>query len=61
MKRTCCWLKSNPLVFPTVYCGKPAPYKIVRDDDDNKVRKYGHFCVEHQQMVDRQDREEEEQ
>jgi len=44
---TCCWLLSAPCVFPATYCGAKTSYVIVRDDDDNKVRKYHHLCDVH--------------
>jgi hypothetical protein len=43
----CCWLLSEPCVFPATYCGKKTSYKMVKDDDDNSVRKYNHLCDEH--------------
>jgi hypothetical protein len=54
MDNTKCWYVLKPwtrdlqgnLVEP-VYCHKPVHYKIVKDDDYNKVRKYNNFCDEH--------------
>jgi len=50
---TCCWiLRAAEPGVDAAYCGKPTRYKMVRDDDDNLVREYKHFCDEHQAKVD---------
>lgn len=48
-KHTCCWVLQNAAPgTPAVYCNKPVTtYRIVRDDDNNKVRKYDTLCSEH--------------
>ena len=50
--KTCCWVLSpnkveNGKFSPAKYCGKPAIYSIVKDDDGNKIRKYSGFCESH--------------
>lgn len=54
MKHNCRWVKVD-----RTYCEKPVKYKIVLDDDNNRVRKYNTFCEEHQKLVDIQEQEEE--
>jgi len=56
MAKTCCWVISpakteNGEFIPAVYCGKKTSYKIVKDDDENKVRKYNLFCDEHEETL----------
>jgi len=46
MKHTCKWVLKNG-----AYCGKPVSYKMVLDDDMNKVRKYDTWCKEHKIRV----------
>jgi len=58
MKHTCRWIKEAAKVGKeAVYCGKPVKYKMVLDDDDNKVRKYNSFCKEHQKQVDEMEKD----
>ena len=45
--KTCCWLLSQPGVFPATYCGKRVGWVMVKDDDYNVVRKYHPLCAEH--------------
>ena len=54
MKHTCCWVHSKPAEFPVKYCGKKVRYKIIKDDDNNDVRRYNAFCDEHQKLADAQ-------
>lgn len=56
----CCWV-----LLPAIggkdakYCSEKVGYKMVKDDDDNKVRKYNSFCPKHQAMADKEDSENE--
>lgn len=43
---TCCWVLADK-----TYCNKPTGYRMVRDDDANLVRKYNHFCSEHEEAA----------
>ena len=45
----CCWVITPAAPGQTpVYCGKRiVTYKLERDDDGNKVRKYDTLCSEH--------------
>lgn len=54
-KHTCCWVltPASPGVDAT-YCGKPTSYRIVEDDDGNRVRKYNAQCDFHKQKADEQ-------
>ena len=60
MKGKCVWVietwKPNPgaAMTPPVYCHKPTKYKMVEDDDGNKVRRYESFCDEHVESVNNQ-------
>lgn len=42
-------------------CGKRVGWTMIRDDDDNLVRKYKPFCDEHQAWVDAHPDEEDEE
>jgi hypothetical protein len=42
MKHTCKWVLKDK-----TYCGKPVSYKIILDDDRNKMRQYDTWCAEH--------------
>ena len=42
MKPTCRWVLADG-----TYCGKLVSYKIILDDDRNKVRQYDTWCAEH--------------
>lgn len=53
MAHTCLYILSTK---PTRLCGDPVRFKIVRDDDYRKVRKYNSFCDKHDLEV-RQQRE----
>ena len=55
-KHTCCWVLHN--AAPGVkaeYCGAPVSYRIVRDDDENRMRRYNPFCARHQEAANQQD------
>lgn len=48
MMNKCCWVtKPADTEIDAKYCNKPVRFKIVLDDDQNKVRKYNPFCDEH--------------
>ena len=60
----CCYVletwttdKEGKMVPPN-YCGKKVGWKMVKDDDENTVRKYNPFCDEHQKIVDAEPDEE---
>lgn len=55
MKHNCRWVlrPASPGV-DAIYCEKPVKYKMVRDDDQNLVRKYNAFCDEHQKKAQEQ-------
>lgn len=56
----CHWiLKPSSLGINAVYCDKPVKFKIIKDDDNNKYRKYNSFCDEHQIEADKEDNENE--
>ena len=42
------------------YCGAFAGWKMVKDDDQNRVRKYYPFCEKHDREAKKQDELEEE-
>lgn len=49
-KNKCCWVLRNEWIagkYEVEYCGRPTSYKVVLDDDSNKVRKYNHLCDHH--------------
>ena len=46
-KHTCVWVLADGSL-----CDKPTKYKIVKDDDENNVRKYDAFCPEHRARID---------
>lgn len=43
----CNWIFSMPGLFPVVKCNKPVAYRMVKDDDGNRVRRYDNLCSEH--------------
>lgn len=50
---TCCYaLHTATKDEPATYCNQPTKYRIVLDDDGNKVRRYDIFCPEHRAKVD---------
>lgn len=54
-KHKCCWvLVPNSKDVSAIYCGKDVKYKIVKDDDENKIRKYEAFCPEHKIAAEKQ-------
>lgn len=56
--KTCCWiLIPNSPGVSAVYCGEKVSYKMLPDDDNNKVRKYEHFCKKHKERAEKQDEE----
>jgi len=56
--KRCSWLLSGVGEFPERRCGAAVRYHMVRDDDDNLVRKYEHFCETHKKRADEEDAEE---
>lgn len=49
MKHNCRWILKNATEHPPtgLYCEKKVSYRIVNDDDGNKVRLYNAFCDQH--------------
>lgn len=48
MKSNCRWVKVPGSSWQeAVYCESPVKYRVVRDDDDNRVRRYEAFCPDH--------------
>lgn len=53
--KKCCWvLKPAKKGEAAIYCNSPTSYKMVKDDDGLKYRKYNSFCDEHQKKWDKQ-------
>lgn len=52
MKGKCCWVLSTK-----EYCNKPTGYRMVKDDDENSVRKYNPFCPVHAKLAAQDDEE----
>lgn len=46
--KTCCFIyrPASPGV-DAIYCGLPTRYKIVKDDDGNRIRDYDTRCPQH--------------
>lgn len=60
MTRGCCWIhRPCSIGIEAIYCGKPVRYTMTKDDDGNRVRKYNHFCDEHEPLAKKQEEEEE--
>jgi hypothetical protein len=36
------------------YCNAPTKYTIVKDDDNNNVRKYESFCPRHKAIIEKE-------
>ena len=54
MKYTCKWVLKDG-----TYCAKPVGYKMVLDDDGNKVRKYDTWCSVHKIRAAQEDDDDE--
>lgn len=49
----CTWINHSDFTKrDTMLCGKRVGWRIVKDDDDNLVRKYNNLCDEHQKQAD---------
>lgn len=53
MQMRCVWIhKPAKPGEPAIFCNKPTSFTMVRDDDENLVRKYDSLCSEHRKKED---------
>ena len=51
-RKKCCWvIESASQGVDAVYCDSPVKFRILKDDDQNKIRSYDMFCEKHQKLI----------